>query len=110
MRNRAIGETIRRLVLGMTLMAMSAPGFAQTLDLTGRIVDAQGAGVAGATVRVSRASGGVPTIVISRADGTYAAAGLTAGMVSVALRVASGRWATRGNSTVTTAPRPGPGR
>jgi iron complex outermembrane receptor protein len=71
------------LAVALTLLAMGAPALAQSRSLTGRILDAQGDGVAGATVRVSRVSGGPPIVVVSGADGTYTVGDLMEGAVIV---------------------------
>ncbi len=49
-----------------------ADAAAQTVDLEGRVLDAQGGAVAGATIRVTRAAGGSAALVaVSAADGRF---------------------------------------
>ena len=71
------------IVVLVTLMLWPGGAAAQTVDLEGRVVDAQGGGLAGAIVRVTRSIGGSIALVVTAADGRFQVAGVLPGRVIV---------------------------
>ncbi len=72
------------IVVLVALMWRPVGAAAQTVDLDGRVVDAQGGGVGGAVVRITPASGGsVALMAVTAADGRFQVAGLLPGRVIV---------------------------
>jgi iron complex outermembrane receptor protein len=77
---------VSRLWIALLVALVSSPivAAAQTLALEGRVVDAQGGALAGATVRVTRAAGGSAALVaVSGADGRFQIDALMPGRVIV---------------------------
>jgi iron complex outermembrane receptor protein len=70
-------------VLLLALLTVPETSMAQAARLTGRVLDVQGAAVPGATIRVTRATGGLIQVVVSAADGRYDVPGLVPGSVLV---------------------------
>src|SRR6185503_10253484 len=66
-------KTLTRIVLVVALMLIWAPAFAQqtTGSIIGRVVDAQGAALAGATVTATNTETGFVRSVTSDAEGLY---------------------------------------
>jgi len=77
---------VSRLLIAVLVALMWPPvgAAAQTVDLDGRVVDAQGGGVGGAVVRITPASGAsVALMAVTAADGRFQVAGLLPGRVIV---------------------------
>ncbi|MDP1696628.1 MAG: TonB-dependent receptor [Xanthomonadaceae bacterium] len=72
---------LSRLTLGLMAALATAPAFAQSTSATvaGRIVNEQGAAVAGATVEIVHQPSGTTKIVTTDADGRFSTRGLRVG-------------------------------
>jgi iron complex outermembrane receptor protein len=100
-RQRVIRVIGRGIIVATLLCGAAVPASAQAVDLIGRVTDPQGAAVPGATIAVTRASGGPPSVAMTGADGAYELEGLLSGVVVVEVHRAGFRRAVR---TLTLAP------
>ena len=89
------GGRTRRLAASCALLVLGATGaHAQTALLEGRIIDAQGGAVAGATVTAT-AAGGAPVVAATDAAGRYRFAALPGGSYALAVSMPGFRTARR---------------